>query len=178
MTRDGTLVIRPDSGHPVTVITKVLDILDKRFGSTINDKGYRVLDPHVRIIQGDGVDATSIGEILREMKANKWSADNIAFGMCGALLQKLDRDTQRFAFKCSAIENDICWQDVYKSPITDTGKLSKRGRLKLLKVDAKSYTTGRYDVPTAQPDVLQDVFLNGKLLIDQTFDEIRERSNQ
>jgi nicotinamide phosphoribosyltransferase len=67
----------------------------------------------------DGVNIESIDSILYAMQSKGYSADNIAFGSGGALLQKLDRDTQRFAFKCSAIEQDGTWHDVYKDPITD-----------------------------------------------------------
>src|SRR6185369_6665074 len=77
----------------------------------------------------DGVDQDSITEILAALQAHRYSTSNIAFGMGGALLQRLDRDTQRFALKCSAARVDGRWIDVYKQPVTDPGKLSKRGRL-------------------------------------------------
>ena len=98
-----TLIIRPDSGDPETVVIKCLQILGKKFGYTINSKGFKVLNT-VRMIQGDGVNERSIRAILGHMMAIGWSADNIAFGMGGALLQQLDRDTQKFAMKCSAIQ--------------------------------------------------------------------------
>lgn len=135
----GTVVIRPDSGDPVEVVTTILDILSEKGLMTVNSKGYRVLQPHIRVIQGDGVDRDSIRDILQHMKDKHYSASNIAFGMGGALLQKVNRDTQKMAYKCSAVQIAGAWQDVYKDPVTDPGKKSKRGLLDL-RYDADSQT--------------------------------------
>lgn len=102
--RDGTLVIRPDSGDPVKTLLKVFEILMDKFGYTVNDKGYKVLPPQVRVIQGDGISYSSIKEIYEALKQNGISVENLALGMGGALLQKVDRDTQKFALKCSYAE--------------------------------------------------------------------------
>ena len=171
LNREGTLVVRPDSGYPPEIVIQVLDILGDKFGYETNGKGYKVLNPHVRVIQGDGCDYFMVEEVLKTMKNYNWSTDNIAFGMGGALLQKLNRDTQKFAFKCSAIKRSGEWQDVYKSPITDTGKISKKGRLKLIKADNNSYTTVPLNVPTSQEDLLVTVFENGTILKDYNFKE-------
>ncbi len=150
---DGTLVVRPDSGDPVTVVLKVLNILWDKFGGTVNEKGYKMLDPHIRVIQGDGVNYDSIILILRAMEQDGFSIDNIAFGMGGGLLQQLDRDTQKFAFKCSSITIDGKEHDVWKDPVTDAGKASKRGRFD--------------DLP------LVEVFRDGNLIKEYTFNEVR-----
>ena len=131
--KGGTFVVRPDSGDPVVVVTKVIQLLDHYFGSTINEKGFKVLNPHVRVIQGDGVNEKSIDQILTALKTAQFSGDNISFGMGGALLQAINRDTCKWAMKCSAIEIDGIWRDVFKSPITDQGKTSKKGRLESTK---------------------------------------------
>lgn len=174
MKREGCLVIRPDSGYPPEIVVKILNILGQKFGYTTNNLGYKVLDPHVRVIQSDGIDYKMCEEILFQMKQSGWSTDNIAFGMGGALLQKLDRDTQKFAFKCSAINRGKGWEDVYKEPITDSGKLSKRGRLQLVKVDAVSYTTISHEL-SARKDELETVFENGKVIKEYTFEECKQR---
>jgi nicotinamide phosphoribosyltransferase len=132
LARNGTLVVRPDSGVPKDVVLKVTEILGEKIGYTINEKGYKVLVPQIRVIQGDGVNYESIGEILENLALNGWSADNITFGMGGALLQKVHRDTQKFAFKCSCATVDGQDRLVFKDPITDHGKKSKKGRLKLI----------------------------------------------
>jgi nicotinamide phosphoribosyltransferase len=101
--RDGTLVIRPDSGDPSEVCCKILDILWDKFGGTMT-RGFKVLDPHVRIIQGDGINRNSLGPLLRNIMDHGFSADNIAVGSGGGLLQDVNRDTCKFAFKCSDIK--------------------------------------------------------------------------
>lgn len=171
-----TVVIRPDSGDPVEVVTKVAHLLADKFGTTTNTKGFRVLK-NVRIIQGDGVNPDSIRAILESLKSNGFSASNIAFGMGGALLQKVNRDTLKFAYKCSAIVTDGELRDVYKQPITDAGKISKRGRLDLIK-DASGYKTVRLEntETVAAPDsAMQTAFENGEILIDESLDTIRQR---
>ena len=100
------LVVRPDSGDPPQVVVRVLELLGKAFGTQQNAKGYRLLDPHVRVIQGDGIDFRMLGTVLEAATAGGWSADNISFGSGGGLLQKLNRDTLKFAFKCSSVTID------------------------------------------------------------------------
>jgi nicotinamide phosphoribosyltransferase len=171
--REGTLVVRPDSGVPKDVVLKVIQILGEKLGYTTNTKGYKVLAPQIRVLQGDGVDYESIGGILDNLKANGWSADNIAFGMGGALLQKVDRDTQKFAFKCSEAIVNGERRDVYKDPITDHGKKSKKGRLKLVK-DGAGYKTVAESDPGQ--DQLQVVFENGEIKKQYSFEEVKESS--
>jgi nicotinamide phosphoribosyltransferase len=125
-----TVVIRPDSGEPLEIVSQTLSALDNSFGSRLNSKGYRVLN-HVRVIQGYGISPKSIDSILAAIRDAGYAADNIVFGMGGALLQRVDRDTQRFAMKCSAIRLGSEWQGVCKDPVTDAGKRSKKGRLTL-----------------------------------------------
>jgi nicotinamide phosphoribosyltransferase len=179
LARDGVLVVRPDSGDPPVVVVKVLNILGEKFGFTVNGKGYKVLHPKVRVIQGDGIDYKMLETILEAMGLAGWSADNIAFGSGGGLLQKLNRDTQRFAFKCSSALVGDEERDVFKQPVTDGGKKSKAGRLKL------TYLHGAHGavpitVPASDPreDILQPVFRNGELLIDQNLEDIRRQATQ
>lgn len=180
--RDGTLVIRPDSGNPPEVILKVLDILANQFGSALNDKGFKVLNPKVRIIQGDGIDYEMIGTILSRMMEKGWSADNIAFGSGGGLLQKLDRDTCKFAFKCSFAMVDGKPVFVFKDPITDPGKKSKSGRMIVTQVGnaAVGFAHRTIDGVNNYSDngELQRVFEDGVLIHDWTFDEIRQRADR
>jgi len=173
LSRHGTVVIRPDSGEPATVLSTVLDTLGAAFGYELNNKGYKVLNPHVRIIQGDGIDFDTLTGILQAMKARGWSGDNIAFGSGGGLLQKLNRDTLKFAFKCASVTVNGQQRDVYKQPVTDFGKVSKAGRMKLVRADGQVQT-----VPADAPgdDLLVEVFRDGKVLREWTFDDVRERA--
>lgn len=173
-----TLVIRPDSGHPPTVVRRTLEQLAASFGTRTNGKGYRVLS-HVRVIQGDGVDYGSIGEILREIEDAGYSAENVAFGMGGALLQRLDRDTQEFALKASAIKIDGQWQDVFKRPKDDPAKASKRGRLTLAhNAEFGAWRSTRMEQPLEPGwlDALELVYEDGMIHRRQSLTDIRERS--
>lgn len=168
-----TLVVRPDSGHPSTVVLSVVETLGRRFGFTVNEKGYRVLNK-VRVIQGDGINYDSIKEILENLEKNNWSADNVAFGMGGALLQQMNRDTLKFAIKASSITRNGRLFDVYKDPKTDSGKRSKRGRLKLVKTE-DGYQTFNVNESFGK-DELRTVWENGKLLIEDSLATIRDRA--
>lgn len=168
-----TLIVRPDSGHPETVVLDVVRELDKYYGSTVNSKGYRVLN-NVRVIQGDGINELSIRGILLNLEMSGYSADNVAFGMGGALLQILNRDTQRFAMKASAARINGEWVDVFKNPITDSGKASKKGRVEIYRSRLTGEViTSALEVDSEWEPMLEVVYENGELIRDQTFAEIR-----
>lgn len=169
-----TLVIRPDSGDPATVVLKCVKILSEKFGFTVNSKGFKVLN-NVRVLQGDGINYDSIERILQHITNDGFSADNVSFGMGGALVQKVDRDTNKWAMKCSAAYINNEWVDVFKDPITDPGKSSKKGRVTLYK-NENGYFSGL--IGDYENDELYTVFENGKLIQEWSFDEIRENSNK
>lgn len=183
MQRKGTLVIRPDSGDPVRTLLSVFEILFDRFGYTVNQKGYKVLPSQVRVLQGDGINLESVKEIYTALKTHGISAENLLLGMGGALLQKLDRDTQKFAIKCS----HACVQgrevDVWKNPLEmdSTGALkqsfkkSKAGRLKLIQT-AGGYQTVRQEAQPEYTDQLVTVFENGSVTHEDKYDTIRKRA--
>jgi nicotinamide phosphoribosyltransferase len=171
----GTLVIRPDSGKPVEVVLKCLQILDRKVGMTKNSKGYKVLPSYYRLIQGDGVNLDSIPEILEEAHRQGYSASNLAYGMGGALLQKLDRDTQKFAMKCSEVTRDGVNIPVFKSPITDPGKASKKGRQDLVRRNGRYETLQNLDAP-APDSLLNLVYENGKHFNRDNLANIRQRA--
>lgn len=171
------VIIRPDSGHPPSVVLKCVQILEEKFGSTINKKGYKVLDS-VKVIQGDGINEDSIKEILHNLLSNGYSASNIAFGMGGALLQQLNRDTQKFAMKCSHVFIGDKSVDVFKDPVTDPGKASKAGRLDLVYDATRGYETVKLNnQDIAHPlTIMRTVYENGELLVEMTFDEVRNQA--
>lgn len=167
------LVIRPDSGDPAEVVAKIALLLDAAFGSTVNSKGYKVLN-HVRIIQGDGINEESIRSILATLRGYGFSADNVVFGQGGALLQQVNRDTQKFAYKASWALIDGKEVDVFKDPVTDTDKHSKKGRLMLYRDASGELYTGVEGQNDEQ--MLQTVFENGKIVKEYTFSEVRANS--
>lgn len=155
-----TLVIRPDSGDPVHVVSTVLDILWERFGGTLNTKGFRVLPPFLRVLQGDGIDLTSVGQILGAMNLQGYSASNIAFGMGGALLQQVNRDTYSFAMKANEIEIGDTKRAIYKQPKTDAAKSSKMGRQAVVKRDGRFLSVAE-DALGSERNHLREVWRDG-----------------
>lgn len=157
----------------------MIGVLADNFGYDINEKGYKVLR-NVRIIQGDGINEESIVEILENLKRGGWSADNVAFGMGGALLQQVNRDTNKFAMKCSAAKVDDEWRDVFKDPITDSGKRSKKGRLTTVEREGDFCTIRIEDLQAYEQDGWKDAmvvyYVAGKLMVDDNIGAIRERA--
>ncbi|MDP5102701.1 MAG: nicotinate phosphoribosyltransferase, partial [Erythrobacter sp.] len=176
LTRKGTLVVRPDSGDPIETPLRTVKTLWEKFGGTTNRKGFRVLDPHVRVIQGDGMNIGSIARLVDRMIEEGFAIDNIAFGMGGGLLQQVNRDTLRFAMKANALKDaDGNWHDVSKRPATDPTKGSKAGRQAVIRENGRLVSVRLDDIDPAQ-DQLKLVWRNGELLIRQGFDALRSRS--
>ena len=174
------VVIRPDSGDPIETPVKCLEFLDESFGHVINSKGYKVLN-NVRVVQGDGIDIHDMEKILILMEKKGYAVDNMAFGMGGGLLQKVNRDTLKFAIKCSAIDINGKWHDVFKQPVGQSDKKSKKGRLELIfNPLTNDYETREIDklYPSSVVfPIMETVFENGKVLTDVTLDEIRKRAD-
>ena len=170
----GTLIIRPDSGDPVETPVEVIKKAINKFGAEVNANGYQVLNPKVRVIQGDGINKESIVKILDLMHKNKLAVENIAFGMGGALLQKVDRDTFGFAMKASSVMveefSKHYWKDVWKE---SPGKQSKRG---ILSFDGNTMETVKRSNIPYDKNLLQMVYADGSLLKDLTFTQIRENA--
>jgi len=177
VTRNGKFVVRPDSPRfkgdkACDQIVWIAKELEKYFGASKNKKGYKTLHPKVGIIYGDGLSADEIKESVWALVAVGFSAETCVFGMGGGLLQKHNRDTQRSAFKCSAQKRDDVWYDVQKIPL-DVTKASKAGRLKLVN-NGNNLKTVKVD--EAGDDFMQTVFLNGEIVKEYTFEEVRANS--
>lgn len=178
----GTLVVRPDSGDPKVVLPQILKIFEEllpKGAITTNWKGYKVLPPYFRIIWGDGINRHSMREILQTFTIRSWSVSNVAFGSGGGLLQDANRDTQKYAFKCSYAEVNGHPVNVVKNPITAPGKRSKAGRLDLIRLEDGSVKTIALDQgQVSHPDsIMVTVFDNGKITYDTTLAECRTRLN-
>lgn len=191
------LVLRPDSGEPLNVIAQMLDIMmENEVIHTADNAGkltqHNILFRDFSILWGDGITPSTIEDILMQVTSLGFAAENFVFGSGGDLMQKVNRDTQSFAIKCSNItvqesftaneanEEGISIFDieVYKDPITDPGKKSKRGKVTTwYDTEAKTYLQG---IVGHQPNMhcieaLRSVFKNGIILERPTLEEIRER---
>jgi len=177
LNQGGRVVIRPDSGDPIAVLPRLIEHLMKHFGHRVNAKGFRVLPDCVRVIQGDGVNLDTLPRILESMKLRGLSTENAAFGMGAGLLQKIDRDTMKWAMKASEAIVDGVPREIFKDPITDPGKRSKAGRW------AVTGTPGHYEAVKlaelgSRDNLLRPVFRDGVLLVDDTFSAVRARAAQ
>lgn len=171
------VVFRPDSGDMMEVVPRILRMQAATFGATKNAKGFLKIN-HVGIIQGDGVDHLAIRSLLGKMMAMGFAADNVVFGSGGALLQKVNRDTYKWAQKASAIRVDGKWIGIAKDPITDPGKKSKEGVLTL----ARSKMTGQLStvridqgMDSEFEDVMVTIYRNGEFFNFTTLAEVRAR---
>ena len=173
--RQGKIVIRPDSNttlhpYPENQIMWIIRCLGSIFGFDVKDD-KKILPPYIGVIWGDGIGVNDIERIVKYVTDLGWHPDNLAFGMGGGLLQKVNRDTQRFAFKCSARRDNLHrWHDVYKQPL-DKSKASKRGRMKLVRKMDESYKT--VNLREIGHDELVTVFENGQLMKDYSFNDVR-----
>lgn len=176
MNRKGTMVVRPDSGPPPLVDYELLEKLGEAFSMEKNEKGYKQLPDQVRMIQGDGIDHESLAVICALLVENGWSINNIAFGSGGGLLQRLNRDTQKVAFKCSYACVDGKDIDVCKTPIhASSGKKSKAGRMTVNKRNGIYVTLCGKD-RDEKDDIMETVFENGDIVKEYSWAEIKENS--
>lgn len=172
------VVFRPDSGDMMEVVPRLLEMQAAAFGFTLNDKGFKVIN-YVGLIQGDGVDRLAINSLLGKIiTIYKFVASSVLFGSGGAMLQKVNRDTLKFAQKASALQlEDDTWVGVAKDPITDSGKKSKEGVLTTVRSRMTGETMSARldlgDLDTEFEDVMQLVYHTGKLYNEITLDEIR-----
>ena len=177
LNRDGKFVIRPDSGDPVEVLEKCLNIIADTFGYTENSKGYKTVNEKIGLLWGDGVSVPKIHTYLAVLENKGWSVDNFVFGGGKEILQNFTRDTIKFAIKCSYAVLNGESIDVYKDPITGKGKKSKKGRQILIYNDEVGYKTVNHHeldkyLNLGYKEMLEPVFQNGQLLRDQSFEDI------
>lgn len=178
------LVMRPDSGNPETMPIEILEILADKFGTSLNEKGMRVLPSFIGVIQGDGVNEGSIRNIVVNLEKNNLSLENMVFGMGRELVHPpKGRDTYSFAMKGSAQQlADGTWEDLFKDPITDVGKRSLRGRVTTFKCKQSGKIMAERvelaEVNHFLEDMMVDVYKDGVIMNLSTFDEVRERANK
>ncbi len=202
MARDGKLVIRPDSGDPADIIcglnTRIdedklgpysveqrkgaIELLWDEFGGTVNEQGFKVLDPHVGVIYGDAMTYDRIEDICQRLADKGFASTNLVFGIGSFNYQYQTRDTFGFAMKATNVVIEGEETPIFKSPITDSGlKKSLKGRIAVAQ-DAVGHLAALDDdnaeardaVIAAGEDMLVPVWRDGKFLREVTFDEVRD----
>jgi nicotinamide phosphoribosyltransferase len=188
----GYIGIRGDSGDPVEIATRTVMKLWETFGGSVNEKGYRVLDPHIKVIYGDSITPQRAEGIYRILIANGFSCSNVLLGVgsfsmqcleCdGGALAPFTRDTFGIAIKATYCEVDGKPIQIFKDPKTDTDrfKKSQRGMCAVLRgADGALECRDGYDSATIASldgeNLLKPVFRDGRMLREQTLREIRAR---
>lgn len=193
LNRDGKVVFRPDSGEPIDIICGntsasmsspegkgALQILWDKFGGTINSKGFKVLNPKVGLIYGDGMHYERFKDMLAMMRASGFASSNLVIGVGGILLQNHNRDELGFALKATRIVRSRVPINIFKDPITDPGKRSKRGLMTLHKRKPPIqgfWTEDEVSEEREEDGELIPVFSNGVILKKYSIEEVRANLN-
>ena len=131
LSRDGKTVFRPDSGDPVEVSVRTIQMLDEKFGHTLTTTGHKLLNPKVGMIYGDGMTNDRIVRTLKKLDELGYSSQNLVVGVGGLLLQQHNRDDMGYSFKANwAKMKDGTEVPLFKTPKTDSSKNSKGGYIK------------------------------------------------
>lgn len=191
VSREGKVVVRPDSGDPVLIICGnpdgkteqerkgVIELLWDVFGGSVNDKGYKELIPQIGAIYGDSITVDRATRICQKLKEKGFASTNVVLGIGSYTYQYNTRDTFGFAMKATYGEVDGIGREIFKDPITDDG--TKKSAKGLMKIELNN---GRYELKDQatweeeQQGELQEVFRDGKLLVDDSLVAIRERMKE
>ena len=199
--RNGKLVIRPDSGNPADIIcghgrteltdaekragypefyTKgLIECLWEIFGGSVNEQGFKVLDPHIGAIYGDSITLERQVEIYERLAAKGFAATNIVLGVGSFTYQCNTRDTVGFAAKGAWFEANGIGYDIYKDPVTDDGtKKSLKGRIAVLEENGEYVVKTQCTAEEENTGVLQTIYENGQFFNQTTLTEIRSKIAQ
>lgn len=183
------VVIRPDSGDPILIVCGdpngktelekkgAVEALWDIFGGTVTDKGYKLLDSHIGLIYGDAITLRRCEEICRQLEAKGFASINAVFGIGSYTYQYNTRDTFGFALKSTLCVINGDEKQIFKDPKTDNGiKKSQKGRVVVLKEgDSLKFMDGLNLKDDIAGDQLVEIYRDGKLLLDETFANIRAR---
>jgi len=193
MSRNGKVVIRPDSGEPVDIICGdknteretvqkgIVERLYEIFGGTINEKGYKELDSHIGVVYGDSITPDRAKRICEGLMNKGFASTNTALGIGSYTYQYVTRDTFGFALKGTAEVVDGKFKAIQKRPATDTGnfKKSQKGMVAVIWEDDDYRLVDNLNPETAKElddkNLLKDFFIDGKFIYTNTFEEIREK---
>jgi len=212
MSREGKLVIRPDSGDPVDIlcgptvirtniqndndlvvrladgktlvnpseeylskpeVKGVIELLWDIFGGTINEHGFKVLDPHIGAIYGDSITLDRQIQIYERLATKGFASTNIVLGVGSYTYQMNTRDTFGFAAKGAWFEADGKAYDIFKDPITDDG--TKKSLKGLIMVDKDHEVHTQCTWLEEAKGILQTIYINGEFLNETTLTQVREK---
>lgn len=190
LSRDGKLVIRPDSGDPVDILCGTRDSIDRDwagtpeqkgviellwdvFGGTTNEQGYKVLDSHIGAIYGDSITIERADEICKRLAAKGFASTNVVLGIGSFTYQYNTRDTFGFAMKATYVEANGEGRAIFKDPITDDG--TKKSATGLLMVSDELTLIDKVSWDLEPHGALQNIYLDGYFINKTTLTEIRNR---
>lgn len=186
--REGKVVIRPDSGDPVDIICGnpngkndnerkgVIELLWDVFGGHTNAKGYKELIPPIGAIYGDSINLERAVQICERLKAKGFASTNVVLGIGSYTYQFNTRDTFGFAMKATYGEVNGVGREIFKDPVTDDGtKKSAKGLMKIVRENGTYKLIDRVTWDEERTGELKEIFRDGKLLVDQSLSDIRER---
>jgi nicotinamide phosphoribosyltransferase len=186
--RNGKVVIRPDSGDPVDILCGnpraghenerkgVIGLLWEVFGGVVNEKGYRELSPCIGAIYGDSITLERAVAICERLKQNGYASTNVVLGIGSFTYQYNTRDTFGFAMKATYGEVNGTGREIFKDPVTDDGtKRSAKGLIKIVRENDQYRMIDQVSWTEEAGGELKEVFRDGKLLIDWTLQQIRDR---
>lgn len=187
LAHNGCMLMRGDSGDCVEVVTKTVFKLWEQFGGTVNSKGYKVLDPHVKAIYGDSITVQRCEEIYEILKNEGYACSNVTLGVGSFsmhcieeenILKPFTRDTFSSCIKACYAEVDGKCYPVFKNPKEGGFKKSQKGLCYVYEENGELKYKDEYtseNIP--EGNLLETVFKDGKMIKDYTLDEIRQRLN-
>lgn len=204
LNHNGCILIRGDSGDCVDVVTKTVFKLWDIFGGTVNSKGYKVLDSHVKAIYGDSITIQRCKQIYEILIKNGFACSNVVLGVgsfsmqcieekeiievklfdgsfaegMATILKPFTRDTFSFCVKATYCEIDGKPYPIFKNPKDGGFKKSQRGCCIVWEENGKLfYNDGcTWDqAHNSEVNLLQPVFKDGKMIREDTLKEIRDR---
>lgn len=189
MNHNGCLLVRGDSGDCVDVVTRTVFKLWEEFGGTTNSKGYKVLDPHVKAIYGDSITVQRCEQIYDILEKNGFAASNVALGVGSfsfqcieedGVLKPFTRDTFSSCIKATYCEIDGRPYPIFKNPKDGGFKKSQRGLCHVYQgSDGKlTFKDGYTSENLPMNNLLETVFRDGKLVKEQSLQEIRRVLNE
>ncbi len=188
VSREGKVVIRPDSGDPADIICGnpngkteqekkgVIELLWDVFGGSTNSKGFKELIPQIGAIYGDSITVERATNICERLKAKGFASTNVVLGIGSFTYQYNTRDTFGFAMKATYGEVNGEGRAIFKDPITDDGtKKSAKGLMKIELENGKYKLIDQVSWEEEKQGELKEVFRDGKLLIDYSLIDIRKQ---